>query len=151
MRSRTFFLLRALLNRLEYLHAWNRLGNLLLLFDNTKGPYETSTASATAASKSNRSFSLSRSKRINWKPSNGRGQENECYKRLIYKRFVQVSGLCGPQFPSYLPNRFMHLCRALMETPYWCAILAHQYGRRKSTKTSGVHFFYKSSFFSLKN
>ena len=29
-----FFLLRALLNRLEYLHAWKRLGNLLLLSDN---------------------------------------------------------------------------------------------------------------------
>ena len=27
--------------------------------------------------------------------------------------------------------------------------MVHQYGRRKSTKTSGVHFFYKSYFFSL--
>ena len=32
-----------------------------------------------------------------------------------------------------------------METPYWCTVLVHQYGRRKSTKTSGVHFFYNSS------
>ena len=39
---------------------------------------------------------------------------------------------------------FVELC---METPY----LLHQYGRRKSTKTSGVHSFYKSSFFSLEN
>ena len=71
----------------------------------------------------------------------------KCYKRLIYKQFFQVSGLCGPQFLSYLPKRFTHLCRAL----YGDAILVHQYGRRKSTKTSGVHFFYKSSFFSLKS
>ena len=36
-----------------------------------------------------------------------------CYKRLIYKQFIQVSGLCGPQFLSYLPKLFTHLCRAL--------------------------------------
>ena len=35
------------------------------------------------------------------------------YKRLIYKQFVQISGLCGPQFLSYLPKHFTHLCRAL--------------------------------------
>ena len=45
-----------------------------------------------------RSFSLSRNKKINWKPSSGRSQENECYKRLIFKQFVEVLGLCGPQF-----------------------------------------------------
>ena len=43
---------------------------------------------------------------------------------------------------------FGELC---MEMPYWCTVLVHQYGRRKSTKTSRVHFFYKSSFFSLGN
>ena len=37
----------------------------------------------------------------------------KCYKRLLYKQLVQVSGLCGPQFLSYLPKRFTHLCRAL--------------------------------------
>ena len=37
----------------------------------------------------------------------------KCYKRLIYKQFVQVSGLYGPQFLSYLAKRFTHLCRAL--------------------------------------
>ena len=36
----------------------------------------------------------------------------KCYK-LIYKQFVQVSGLCGSQFPSYLPKHFTHHCRAL--------------------------------------
>ena len=47
-----------------------------------------------------------------------------CYKRLIYKQFIQVSGLCGPQFLSYLPKRFTHLCRAL----YGDAILVHPFG-----------------------
>ena len=37
----------------------------------------------------------------------------KCYKRLIFKQFDQVSGLCGPQFLSYLPKHFTHLCRAL--------------------------------------
>ena len=60
-----------------------------------------------------RSFSLSLNKKINWKPSGGRSQENECYRRLMYKQFFQVSGLCGPQFLSSLPKRFTHLCRAL--------------------------------------
>ena len=48
----------------------------------------------------------------------------KCYKRLIYKQFVQVSGLCGPQFLSYLPKLFTHLCRAL----YGVAILEHSLG-----------------------
>ena len=64
-----------------------------------------------------------------------------CYtKRLICKQFVQVSDLCGPQFLSYLPKRFKPFVELFMETPYWCTILVHQYGRWKSTKTSGVHF-----------
>ena len=40
-------------------------------------------------------------------------KEMKCYKRLIYKQVFQVSGLRGPQFPSHLPKRFTHLCRAL--------------------------------------
>ena len=48
----------------------------------------------------------------------------KCYKRLIFKQFVQVSGLCGPQFLSYLPKRFTHLCRAL----YGDAMLVHRFG-----------------------
>ena len=72
----------------------------------------------------NRTFSLSRNKKLNWKPSGGRSQENECCKRLIYKQFVHVSGLCGPQFLSYLPKRFMHLCRAL----YRDAMLVYHFG-----------------------
>ena len=33
----------------------------------------------------------------------------KCYKRVIYKQFCQVSGLCDPQFLSYLRKRFTHL------------------------------------------
>ena len=40
-------------------------------------------------------------------------QWKKCYKRLICKQFVQVSGLCDPQFLSYLPKHFTHHCRAL--------------------------------------
>ena len=47
----------------------------------------------------------------------------KCYKRLIFKQFVQVSGLYGPQFLSYLPKRFTHLCRAL----YGDAMLVHRF------------------------
>ena len=47
-----------------------------------------------------------------------------CYKRLIYKQFVQVSGLCGPQYLRYLLKRFTHLCRAL----YGDAILVYRFG-----------------------
>ena len=46
----------------------------------------------------------------------------KCYKRLIYKQFVHVSGLCVPKFLSYLPKRFTLLCRAL----YGDAILVHR-------------------------
>ena len=52
----------------------------------------------------------------------------KCYKRLIhvYKQFVQVSGLCGPQFLSNwcLPKCFTQLCRAL----YGDAILVYRFG-----------------------
>ena len=49
----------------------------------------------------------------------------KCYKRLIiYKQFVQIAGLCGPQFLSYLPKRFTHICRAL----YGDAILVDSFG-----------------------
>ena len=48
----------------------------------------------------------------------------KCYKRPIYKQFFQVRGLCGPQFLSYLPKRFTHLCKAL----YGDAILVNGFG-----------------------
>ena len=46
---------------------------------------------------------------VQWKKK----KKTKCYKRLIYKQFAQISGLCGPQFLSYLPKHFTHLCRAL--------------------------------------
>ena len=48
----------------------------------------------------------------------------KCYKRLIYKQFVQIAGLCSPQSLSYLPKRFTHLCRAL----YGDAIMVDSFG-----------------------
>ena len=48
----------------------------------------------------------------------------KCYKRLIFKQFVQVSGLWGPKFLSYLPKRFTRLCRTL----YGDAMLVHRFG-----------------------
>ena len=51
-------------------------------------------------------------------------EKMKCYKRLTYKQFIQVSGLCGPQFLSYLPKRFTHLCSAL----YGDAILMYRFG-----------------------
>ena len=54
----------------------------------------------------------------------------KCYERLIFKQFVQVSGLCGSQFLSYLPKLFTHLCRAL----YGDAIFVHQVGAPKINK-----------------
>ena len=42
----------------------------------------------------------------------------------MYKQFVQVSGLCGRQFLSYLPKRFTYLCRAL----YGDAMLVYRFG-----------------------
>ena len=47
-----------------------------------------------------------------------------CYKILIYKQFVKVSGLCGPQFLSYFRECFTLLCRALYGDP----ILVHRFG-----------------------
>ena len=67
-----------------------------------------------------RSFSLSRNKKINWKPSSGRSQTKK-----QNKQFFQGSGLCGWQFMSYLPKRFTLLCRAL----YGDAMLVHQYSQ----------------------
>ena len=53
----------------------------------------------------------------------------KCYKRLIFKQFVQVSGLCGPKFLSYLPKRFTHLCKSFVwrrhvGAPFWCSNMA---------------------------
>ena len=77
----------------------------------------------------------------------------KCCKRLIYKQFVQVSGLCSLQFLSYLPKRFTHLCRAL----YGDAILVDSFGPPiwPSEINKNVHreftFVYKSSFFSIES
>ena len=84
-----------------------------------------------------RSFSLSRNKKINWKPSSGGSQ---------------VSGLCRPQFLSYLPKRFTHLCRAL----YGDAIMVHRFSApiwppQINKNIWSLLFLYKGSLFSHEN
>ena len=71
----------------------------------------------------------------NWKPSGGRRQENECYKRLRYQQFFQASGLCGRQFLSYWRKRFMHLCRAL----YGDAILVYRFEAQMAAGNQRKH------------
>ena len=74
------------------------------------------------------SFSLSRNKHGTKKQIVNRPVEEakkmKCYKRLMYKQFVQVSGPCGPQFLSYLPRHFTHHFRAL----YGDAIFVYCFG-----------------------
>ena len=68
----------------------------------------------------NRTFSLSRNKKKktgNLPVEEAKKLKVKCHKRLIYKQFIQVSDFCGPQFLSYLPKRFTHLCRALYRDP----------------------------------
>ena len=99
----------------------------------------------------NRSFSRHATKKYIGNRPVEEARKMKYFKRLVLKQFVQVSGLCGPKFLSYLPKRFMHLRRAL----YGDAILVHRFGAPiwppEINKTSGVRFFYKSSFFSLEN
>ena len=59
-----------------------------------------------------------------------KAKKMKCYERLIHKQSLQVSGLCGTVFLSYLPKRFIQLYRAL----YGDAMLGYQYGDRKSNK-----------------
>ena len=63
------------------------------------------------------------------------GKKMKCYKRLRYQQFVQVSGLCGRQFLSYWPKRFMHLCRAL----YGDAILVYRFGAQMAAGNQQKH------------
>ena len=51
----------------------------------------------------------------------------KCYKRLICKQFVQVSGLCVPQVLRYLPKHFTHHCRALNIFVYEDAIFVYSF------------------------
>ena len=61
--------------------------------------------------------------------------------------------------PVFVSHGFWVICRSVsrtfvelcMETPYWVCRYGAPIWHPKSTKTSGVHFFYKSSFFSLEN
>ena len=41
-----------------------------------------------------------------------KAKHSKCYKRLINKQLLQVSGLCGTLFLSYLPKRSTQIYRA---------------------------------------
>ena len=56
----------------------------------------------------NRSFSLATKKWLENRPME-KAKKMKCYKRLKYKQYVQVAGLSGTQFLSYLPKCFTHL------------------------------------------
>ena len=88
-----------------------------------------------------RSFSLSPNKhgtKNKLKPSCRRSQENEISQKTdIYKQFVQVSGLCRPQFQSYLTKRFTHHCRAL----YGDAIFVYSFGTQIGCLENTVRVF----------
>ena len=47
----------------------------------------------------------------------------KCYKRLITRQLLQISGLCGTPLFSYLPKRFTQIYRAqygdAMLVPLW--------------------------------
>ena len=70
------------------------------------------------------------------------------YKRLTCKQFAQISGLCGPQFPSYLPKHFTHLCRTLYGDAIFCPPMAagNQQKHLKTRTISNTSIF--SFFFS---
>ena len=51
------------------------------------------------------------------------------------KQFVQVSGLCCPQFLSYLSKRFTHLCGAL----YGHVILEYRFEANMAAGTQQKH------------
>ena len=76
----------------------------------------------------NSSFSLSRNKhgtkKYIWNRPVEEAKKMKCYKRLIYKQFVQNSGVCGPQFLSYLPKRFTH-----GESIWWRHCENYQYAK----------------------
>jgi len=48
------------------------------------------------------------------------------FKKLIFKQFVQVSGLCGPKFLSYLPKRSTQsfVWRRNIGEPFKCTNMA---------------------------
>ena len=72
-----------------------------------------------------RSFSLSHHKKVNLKSFNERSLKKMIwYKRLTHKQLLQISGLFGTPFLSYLPKRFTQLYRAL----YGDAILVYLRG-----------------------
>ena len=75
----------------------------------------------------NRSFTLSRKKKKIGNRPVEEAKTMKCYKRLVYKQFIQVSGRCRAEFLGYFPKRFTHLCRVWRRhigVPFWCTNMA---------------------------
>ena len=62
------------------------------------------------------------------------------FRRLIYKQFVQVSGLWSPQFLSYLPKHVTHHYRAL----YGDDIFVNRSGTQNQQKHLEITFHIKA-------
>ena len=64
------------------------------------------------------------------------------YKILINKHLLQVSGLCGTPFLSYLPKRSKRIYKAqyAYAEPYWCPSDVHQHGGQESMKHPELTF-----------
>ena len=53
----------------------------------------------------------------------------KCYRRLLYKQFVQVSGLCGPTVSELFAETFHALLQSFVwrrqiGVPFWCTNMA---------------------------
>ena len=76
------------------------------------------------------------------------GKKMKCYKRLIKKQFVQISGLYGPHsfwvICQNVSRTFVELC---METPYWCTVLVHHMAAWNQQKYLEFTFSIKALFF----
>jgi len=103
--------------------------------------------------RSNRVFPLLLNEKLNLKPFSEKTQENEILQKT--HKYVTCpslrSSLCGAPFVSYFPKSLMQFYRALYgdAMPVYQPFCTPGYGDRKSTKTSGFHYFDKNDLFLL--
>ena len=85
-------------------------------------------------------------RKINWKPSIGRTRKWNVIKDLYINNLSKSQVFVAHSLWVICRNVSRTFVEFCMETPCWCTVLFHKYGRQKSTKTSGVHYFYKKLF-----
>ena len=71
------------------------------------------------------------------------------YKILINKHLLQVSGLCGTPFLSYLPKRSKRIYKAQYAEAKLVSFRGTPTWRPGINETSGTHYCYDSDYFSL--